>query len=108
MGMRGHASLPSVFAILWRGDLRLVLSQPGGQNVGGGSSLADGRKPDPSGWNRFAVEVDDVRATAKRLRGAGVRLRSQILQGVGGNQALLEDRSRNPIVLFQPLDPKRG
>jgi hypothetical protein len=37
-----------------------------------------------------------------------VRLRSQILQGVGGNQALLEDRSRNPIVLFQQLDPKRG
>ena len=95
-----------MFAMLTRGDLRLVLSQPGGQNVGGGSTLADGRKPEPGGWNRFTVEVDDLGATVERLRGAGVRFRSDIIQGVGGNQALVEDPSGNPIEVFQPLRPE--
>jgi catechol 2,3-dioxygenase-like lactoylglutathione lyase family enzyme len=80
-----------------------VLSQPGGQNLGGGSTLADGRKPEPGGWNRFAVEVTDLAETVERLRSAGVRFRSDIIQGVGGNQALVEDPSGNPIELFQPL-----
>ena len=62
-----------MFAMLSRGDLRLVLSQPGGQNVGGGSTLADGRKPEPGGWNRFAIEVDDLGDMVERLRGAGVQ-----------------------------------
>jgi catechol 2,3-dioxygenase-like lactoylglutathione lyase family enzyme len=95
-----------MFAMLSRGDLRLVLSQPGGQNLGGGSSLADGRKPEPGGWNRFAVEVTDLTETVERLRSAGVRFRSNVIQGVGGNQALVEDRSGNPIELFQPLRPE--
>ena len=95
-----------MFAMLSRGDLRLVLSQPGGQNVGGGSTLADGRKPEPGGWNRFAVEVTDLAETVQRLRSAGVCFRSDIIQGVGGNQALIEDPSGNPIELFQPLRPE--
>jgi catechol 2,3-dioxygenase-like lactoylglutathione lyase family enzyme len=95
-----------MFAMLSRGDLRLVLSQPGGQNLGGGSSLADGRKPEPGGWNRFAVEVTDLTETVERLRSAGVRFRSNVIQGVGGNQALVEDPSGNPIELFQPLRPE--
>jgi hypothetical protein len=57
----------------------------------------------PAGWNRFAVEVTDLAQTVERLRGAGVRFRSDIIQGVGGNQALVEDHSGNPIELFQPL-----
>jgi catechol 2,3-dioxygenase-like lactoylglutathione lyase family enzyme len=92
-----------MFAMLSRGDLRLVLSQPGGQNMGGGSTLADGREPEPGGWNRFAVEVTDLAETVQRLRSADVRFRSDIIQGVGGNQALVEDPSGNPIELFQPL-----
>jgi catechol 2,3-dioxygenase-like lactoylglutathione lyase family enzyme len=94
------------FAMLGRGDLRLVLSAPGGQNVGGGSTLPDGRRPEPGGWNRFAVEVADLGETVERLRQAGVCLRSDIIQGVGGNQALAEDPSGNPIELFQPVRPE--
>jgi catechol 2,3-dioxygenase-like lactoylglutathione lyase family enzyme len=94
------------FAMLSRGDLRLVLSAPGGQDVGGGSTLADGRTPEPGGWNRFAIEVLDLSQTVERLRTAGVRFRSDIIQGVGGNQALAEDPSGNPIELFQPLRPE--
>jgi catechol 2,3-dioxygenase-like lactoylglutathione lyase family enzyme len=95
-----------MFAMLSRGDLRLVLSQPGGQNVGGGSTLPDGQRPEPGGWNRFAIEVADLGETVERLRQAGVRFRSDIIQGVGGNQALVEDPSGNPIELFQPLRPE--
>ena len=86
-----------LFAMLSRGDLRLVLSVPGGQNIGGGSTLADGRVPEPGGWNRFAVEVANLDETVERLRQDGVRFRSDIIQGVGGNQALVEDPSGNPI-----------
>jgi catechol 2,3-dioxygenase-like lactoylglutathione lyase family enzyme len=94
------------FAMLSRGDLRLVLSVPGGQNVGGGSSLPDGRRPEPGGWNRFAIEVADLEKTVQRLRDKGARFRSDIIQGIGGNQALVEDPSGNPIELFQPLRPE--
>jgi catechol 2,3-dioxygenase-like lactoylglutathione lyase family enzyme len=94
------------FAMLSRGDLRLVLSKPGGQTMGGGSQLVDGRMPEPGGWNRFAVEVSDLAETVERLRKAGAPFRSDIIQGVGGNQALVEDPSGNPIELFQPIRPE--
>jgi catechol 2,3-dioxygenase-like lactoylglutathione lyase family enzyme len=96
------------FAMLTRGDLRLVLSAPsGGQNTGGGSSLADGSRPTPGGWNRFAIEVSDLAETVARLRAAGAKFRGGgIIQGTGGNQALVEDPSGNPIELFQPLRPE--
>jgi catechol 2,3-dioxygenase-like lactoylglutathione lyase family enzyme len=96
---------PPGFAMLERGDLRLVLTAPGAPNSGGGSTLPDGRKPEPGGWNRFAVEVSDVDATVERLRHAGVPLRSGVIRGSGGNQAIVEDPSGNPIELFQPAPP---
>src|SRR5262245_841359 len=37
------------FAMLYRGDLRLLLSVPG--NHPGGHALADGTLPKPGGWN---------------------------------------------------------
>jgi catechol 2,3-dioxygenase-like lactoylglutathione lyase family enzyme len=96
-----------LFAMLSRGDLRLVLSAPsGGQNEGGASSLPDGTRPTPGGWNRFSVECADLEATVQQLRKVGAHFRSDIIKGVGGNQALVEDPSGNPIELFQPLIPE--
>jgi len=40
------------FAMLSRGDLRLVLSAPNPMG-GGGQPMPDGTKPEPGGWNRF-------------------------------------------------------
>jgi len=94
------------FAMLSRGDLRLVLSAPGGPNSGGGSTLADGRTPEPGGWNRFAVQVEDLDDVASQLRRAGVWFRSEVIEGVGGRQAIIEDPSGNPIELFQPIRPE--
>jgi catechol 2,3-dioxygenase-like lactoylglutathione lyase family enzyme len=95
------------FAMLVRGDLRLALSAPSAPNPGGGGSvLADGRRPEPGGWNRFTIEVDDVAATVERLRGAGAHVRSDVIVGNGGKQALVEDPSGNPVELFEPIRPE--
>ena len=90
------------FAMLSRGELRLVLSKPGGGPGGGSQSMPDGTMPTPGGWNRFAIEVPDVATTVERLRKAGAQFRGDIIVGVGGNQAIVEDPSGNPIELFEP------
>lgn len=89
------------FAMLSKGDLRLVLSAPGG-GPGGGQATADGRVPEPGGWNRFQLEVDDIEATVTALRASGAHFRGEIITGVGGKQALVEDPAGNPIELFEP------
>lgn len=94
------------FAMLQRGDLRLVLSAPG-QPIGGGSPMADGTQQTPGGWNRFAIEVPDINDAVSKLQAAGARFRSNgVIQGVGGNQALVEDPSGNLVELFQPMRPE--
>ena len=93
------------FAMLTRGDLRLVLTAPGG-GPGGGQAMPDGTLPRPGGWNRFQLELEDLEATVARLHEHGVRFRSEIITGVGGKQALVEDPAGNPIELFEPIIPE--
>jgi len=93
------------FAMLSRGDLRLVLSAPNPMG-GGGQSMPDGAQPRPGGWNRFAIEVDDVDGLHAQLTGVGVRARSDVIDGVGGRQVIIEDLSGNPVELFQPTIPE--
>jgi catechol 2,3-dioxygenase-like lactoylglutathione lyase family enzyme len=90
------------FAMLTKDALRLVLSARGG-GPGGGAAMPDGSLPEPGGWNRFSLEVDDIEAVADRLRGAGTPFRNDIIDGVGGRQVLIEDPSGNPVELFQPV-----
>ncbi|HET8607671.1 MAG TPA: methyltransferase domain-containing protein [Gaiellaceae bacterium] len=93
------------FAMLSRGDLRLLLSAPSGA-AGGGQALPDGTRPEPGGWNRLSLEVADLGATVDELRAAGARFRNEIVEGVGGRQILLEDPAGNPIELFEPTRPE--
>ena len=84
-----------------RGDLQLLLNTPSG---GGGASRAmpDGRKPQPGGWNRIQLRVDDLAGEVERLKRAGVRFRNDIVIGNGGKQILVDDPSGNAIELFEP------
>jgi hypothetical protein len=56
--------------------------------------------------NRFAIEVSDIGATVDALRKAGAHFRNDIVTGVGGKQILVDDRSGNPIELFEPMVPE--
>jgi catechol 2,3-dioxygenase-like lactoylglutathione lyase family enzyme len=93
------------FAMLTRGDLRLVLVSPvAADHPGGGSRpMPDGTPQRPGGWNRFMLEVPDIDAAANELRAAGVRFRNEIVTGIGSKQVMIEDPSGNPIELFEPI-----
>ena len=90
------------FAMLSRGDLRLVLSAPNPMG-GGGQPMPDGTQQQPGGWNRFSIEVSDLAATVEALRRAGAHFRNNIVTGVGGKQIIVDDPSGNPVELFEPI-----
>jgi catechol 2,3-dioxygenase-like lactoylglutathione lyase family enzyme len=90
-----------LFAMLYRGDLRLLLSVPGGS--GGSHALPDGTFPEPGGWNRISLRVSDLAAAVEALRAGGTRFRSDVVTGVGVRQVLIQDPAGNPIELFEPL-----
>ena len=69
------------FAMLSRGDLRLVLSAPGG-GPGGGAAMPDGTVPQPGGWNRFQLEVEDLELTLTDLRARGLTFERFEMPGV--------------------------
>ncbi len=101
LGFREEMHPGPFFAMLSRGPLRLVLSAPGG-GPGGGQAMPDGRVPEPGGWNRFSIEVDDLESMVASLHAAGVTFRNDVVSGIGGKQIIAEDPSGNPVELFQP------
>ena len=88
------------FAMVERGDIRLLLNTPAGGG-GAGEAMPDGSLPQPGGWNRFQLEVEDLEAMVIQLREAGARFRNEIVTGRGGKQILLQDPAGNLIELFE-------
>ena len=99
LGFRLRSSAAPAFADVVRGNLRLLLSGPASS---GGRPLPDGRVPAAGGWNRIHLIVDDLDAEVERLRAAGVGFRSDVVEGPGGRQIVLDDPASNPVELFQP------
>jgi hypothetical protein len=60
----------------------------------------------PRRLEQIPVEVRDLASTVESLRKAGVWFRNDIVTGVGGKQILIEDRSGNPVQLFEPIVPE--
>ncbi|MCZ4093811.1 VOC family protein [Sinorhizobium psoraleae] len=87
------------FADVKRGALRLLLSGP---TSSAGRPMPDGERPQPGGWNRIHLIVDDLAAEVAQLRAAGIKFRNDIVTGPGGSQILLIDPSGNFVELFQP------
>jgi len=93
------SSAAPAFTDVVRGRLRLLLSGPASS---AGRPMPDGRTPEPGGWNRIHLIVEDLATEVQRLRAAGLTFRNDIVSGPGGRQILLEDPAGNPIELFQP------
>ena len=89
------------FAMLAKGNLRLLLNAAGGPG-GASQPMPDGSLPEPGGWNRIQIEVEDLEALVRVLRNAGQSFRNDIVKGMGGSQILLQDPSGNLVELFEP------
>lgn len=92
-------------AILTRGDLTLWLAGP---MASAAKPMPDGRLPEPGGWNRFVLEMQDLPALVAGLRADGVRFRNEIVEGPGGRQILCDDPPGNVIELFEPAVPSHN
>ena len=98
-GFELRTSAAPAFADVTRGPLRLLLSGP---LSSAGRPMPDGRLPQPGGWNRIHLIVEDINAEVERLRAAGLTFRNEIVTGPGGRQIVLDDPAGNAIELFQP------
>jgi catechol 2,3-dioxygenase-like lactoylglutathione lyase family enzyme len=99
LGLTVLTHFPGAFADVARGRLRLLLSGP---TSSAGRAMPDGERPEPGGWNRIHLIVDDLDAEVARLRAAGAPFRNDVVKGPGGRQILLLDPSGNVIELFEP------
>lgn len=99
LGFTLQQQMGPAFAIVSRGDLSLWLSGP---KSSAARSMPDGRQPEPGGWNRVVIEVDDLETKVDELKQAGLRFRNDVVTGPGGKQILLEDPAGNVVELFQP------
>src|SRR2546430_8751239 len=82
LGFREEMHPAPTFAILSRGDLRLLLSAPSGLG-GGGQAMPDGTKPEPGGWNRISLEGTGLPAVTETPRKSGVPYRNSLRTGSG-------------------------
>jgi catechol 2,3-dioxygenase-like lactoylglutathione lyase family enzyme len=98
LGFEVEQTMLPAFARVHRGDLTLWLAGP---TSSAARPMPDGRRPEPGGWNRFVIEVDDLAATVAILGDAGSVFRNDIVSGPGGKQILIEDPDGNPIELFE-------
>jgi catechol 2,3-dioxygenase-like lactoylglutathione lyase family enzyme len=91
---------PTGFAMLSRGNMRLLLNEPGAG--GAGQSMPDGTAPTPGGWNRIQLQTEDIASAIDYLKRKKVKFRNELVTGNAGNQILLLDPSGNLIELFEP------
>jgi catechol 2,3-dioxygenase-like lactoylglutathione lyase family enzyme len=99
LGFSLERQMGPAFAIVVRNNLSLWLSGP---QSSAARPMPDGRRPEPGGWNRLVVEVEDLAAKVDELKQAGLSFRNDIVSGPGGKQILLEDNAGNVVELFEP------
>ena len=99
LGFSLEQQMGPAFALVSHGDLTLWLSGP---QSSAARPMPNGARPEPGGWNRLVLEVEDVEAEVERLQQAGLTFRNEIVTGPGGKQILVEDPAGNVVELFEP------
>jgi catechol 2,3-dioxygenase-like lactoylglutathione lyase family enzyme len=99
LGFTLQQQMGPAFAIVSRDYLSLWLSGP---QSSAARAMPDGQRPEPGGWNRLVVEVDDLETRVEELKQIGLHFRNEVVTGPGGKQILLEDPAGNVVELFQP------
>ena len=98
LGFRLDQNMAPAFARVSQGDLTLWLAGP---QSSAARPMPDGRHPEPGGWNRFVIELDDIETRVEQMKSAGLRFRNEVVKGPGGKQILLEDPDGNLVELFE-------
>jgi catechol 2,3-dioxygenase-like lactoylglutathione lyase family enzyme len=83
------------FAMVGADGFQIWLSGPATSAAG---RLSNGLQPEPGGWNRVVIMVDDLDATLSRLNLTPI---AEPIRGPGGSQALVSDGVGNVVELFQ-------
>jgi catechol 2,3-dioxygenase-like lactoylglutathione lyase family enzyme len=96
LGFKLDQQMGPAFAYVSREDLTLWLSGP---QSSAARPMPDGRRPEPGGWNRLVLKVDDLPSVVATMKQAGIRFWNEIVTGPGGKQILLEDPDGNPIAI---------
>lgn len=91
---------PAGFAMLSKGNIRLLLNEPGAG--GAGKSMPDGTKPEPGGWSRLVLQTNALESLIAQLKNRKAKFRNELVAGNAGKQILLLDPSGNVIELFEP------
>jgi predicted enzyme related to lactoylglutathione lyase len=99
LGFKLTQQMGPAFAIVSKKDLNLWLSGP---QTSAARPMPNGRKPEPGGWNRLVIEVQNIESLITSMKSSGISFRNEIISGPGGKQILAEDPSGNPIEIFEP------
>jgi predicted enzyme related to lactoylglutathione lyase len=99
LGFKLEQQYGPAMAIVSKENIKLWLAGPVSSAA---QAMPDGSKPVPGGWNRFVLQVSDIKAVVKQLKDLNIKFRNEIVTGPGGSQILCEDPSGNVIELFQP------
>jgi catechol 2,3-dioxygenase-like lactoylglutathione lyase family enzyme len=100
LGFEVGMNPPNGFAMLSKGNLRLLLNEPGAG--GAGQAMPDGTVPEPGGWNRMQLQTQDIQAAIEYLRHNEIKFRNELIVGNGGKQILVLDPSGNLVELIEP------
>lgn len=99
LGFKLDQQAAPAFASVSHGNVILWLSGP---KSSGSRPMPDGRQQEPGGWNRLALEVEDLPSLVAAMKKEGLHFRNEIETGPGGKQIQLEDSDGNPVELFEP------
>ena len=94
LGFKLEQQFGPAMAIVSKDDLSLWMAGPMSSAA---QPMPDGKTPQPGGWNRFVLQVEDLGELVTKLKAQKVHFRNEIVKGPGGQQILCEDPSGNVI-----------